>query len=226
MIITEYEVVRYSPADRTFPMDVICQRIDTVEEKIGREKLGYDFFAALVADKAATPTGAEWVECGDYALDDVVLKDGVYYKSTAANNNTDPLDDGSSWVQYDKFSTSCYNTMWSKYLRAIFAYTVLADSIPFATRRVTGAGLLIQERDERGRRSGTNMEIQKQQEWLKLEADTIYRNMNAWLFNDDSGKLCAEALPEGCLLVDGFPGPAEPIRQRRVLYKSRRPWIQ
>ena len=64
-IITEYEVVRYSPAHRDFPIVHITPRIPLIQQQIGREKLGYEFYLALVDDLSDTPTGAQWERCGD-----------------------------------------------------------------------------------------------------------------------------------------------------------------
>lgn len=217
-IITQYEVIRYSPAPRDFPPGRITERIPLVEQTIGREKLGYDLFLAMVADLNAVPTGEQWVDCGDYALDDVVLKNGVYYISTAANNNTDPELEGSDWDQYNKFQSACYNTMWTDYLRGIFAYSVYSAALPFATLTADGAGLVVQEKDDKGRRAAKKSEITAMQSFLKQEMDAMWRNLNAWLFNTDAGKACAETLPD-CLLLDGRSGPAESIRQRRVMYR-------
>ena len=148
-----------------------------------------------------------------------MLKNGVYYQSTANNNNTDPELEGSDWVQYPKFETACYNTMWNDFLRGVFAYTIYSAALPFATIGAGAQGVTIQEKDEKGRRAGNNQEIKAMQSHLKQEVDTMFRNLDAWLFNTDAGETCAQALPAGCLLVDGKRGPAEPIRQRRVMYR-------
>ena len=210
--MTPWEVVRYSDAGRDFPLAVINKRIGPVQQQIGREKLGYDLYLALIEDlNTLDTTPDEWEDCGDYDELDVVQKHGVYYQSTADGNNSDPEVEGSDWIQ------------WDLYLRTIFADTIYMECLPFATRTSTKGGLRFQEKDEHGVRSATDPELSTMEGKLRKSIDRDFRNMSVWLSNTDEGKSCLSIMPDS-LLTDGFPGPAEGNRSRQTMYRTKR-WI-
>lgn len=218
-IITVTEVIRYSPATRDFPVSEIRTRIKSCEDKLARELLGIVLYDDMVSKLKAVPSDvAEWVCNGDYAINDLVTKNGVYYKSTANTNNTDPEEDGSNWVQYEKFDHTCYEKMWTGWMRKIFAYEVYYMALPYASRSVGAQGLVIRETDPKGVRGSRPQEIASYLEIIRQDIDTESRNMIYWLNKNETGKNCLDALPEN-LLEDTPTRYTDSRRHRRVMFR-------
>ncbi len=219
-IITTTEVIRYSPAGRDFPPATIKPRIKSCEDKLARELLGIVLYNDMVSKLKALPVDAkEWVCNGDYSLNEVVVKNGVYYTSTANSNNTDPEDDGSDWVQYAKFDHECYEKIWTGWLRLIFAYEVYYNSLPYASRSVGAGGLVVREVDQKGVRGSKVNELDSYLATVRQDIDTESRNLLYWMNKTDEGKACLESFPEN-LLVECVTNYNDAHRSRRIMFRN------
>lgn len=184
-LITTLEVLTYSPAGVGFPNRPISENLDMVEEEIRNGCLGPDLFDYLVTKLSPVDTVPEWQACGDYAQDEIISRNGMQYKSTADHNDTDPLDNGSDWSPIQKFTDTCCNNLWIKYLRKILTYRVYYYALPFATITSGAGGLTVQGIDNRGERAATPTEIGRAQTDVERVISQTTTNMLAWLRNKD-----------------------------------------
>lgn len=180
-MITEIEVQTYSPAGKTFPRNLICENIPIAEEDLVNNCLGQDLWDWLTEHQNPEIESAEdWQDCGDYAEGDTVKRNGLYYVSTADNNNTDPAKAGSDWQTAPKFDEDCANKLWEKYLRKILAYRVYFYALPFTAATPGAAGLIVQGTDDRGQRGATIGEISKMQDSVQNMVAVMLSNMKTW----------------------------------------------
>lgn len=184
-MITEIEVQTYSPAGKTFPRNLICENIPIAEEDLVNNCLGQQLWDWL--NEKINPdleTAEDWVDCGDYATDDIVKRNGLFYVSTADNNNSDPAKAGSEWEIAGKFTDDCANKLWEKYLRKILAYRVYFFALPFTAATPGAAGLIVQGTDDRGQRGATIGEISKMQDSVQNMVAVMLSNMKNWSGQD------------------------------------------
>lgn len=187
-LLTLTDVLTYSPAGSGFPQKPILEHLDMVEEEIVLDCLGDDLFAFLVDNLADTSAALDWEDCGDYALDELVIRNGVVYKSTANQNNTDPAVKGSDWERVQKFDNECCNSLWDRYLRKILTYRVYYYALPFATIVSGAGGLKVQSIDSRGERAATPSEIGSTQRDVERVISTTTVNMKRWLSDTEQAE--------------------------------------
>lgn len=196
-LISTYEVLTYSPAGAGFPIKPVQENLDGTEEEIKNGCLGEPLFDYLVSKLSPTAGAMDWQTCGDYALNDLVIRNGVYYKSTATQNNTDPVDAGSDWIKVEKFTEACANSLWTGYLRKILAYRVYYYALPFATMTSGAGGLKVQGLDNRGERAATPAEIGRaQMDAERIIAQTT-ENMVRWLSHENQAACGFPSLGNG-----------------------------
>lgn len=184
-LLTLTDVLTYSPAGSGFPHKPILEHLDMVEEETLSDCLGDDLFEFLVSHLIDTSAALDWEDCGDYALNEMVIRNGVVYKSIANQNNTDPAVKGSDWERVQKFDSDCCNTLWEKYLRKILTYRVYYYAIPFATVTSGAGGLKVQSIDSRGERAATPSEVGSTQKDIERIISVTTSNMKRWLSDSD-----------------------------------------
>ncbi len=189
MIIAPIEVVWNSPAGREYPLDNICLVVDQVEQEYLTECLGCDMYDWLIANVEEWPAGtAEWHDCDEYGLGDLVTREGRLYQSIESFNRVDPICDDAdnpSWVEPNRFGTNeCANELWSKYLKQILANKVLHATLNFTTHKTGAGGLTVQDSggsfDRQSFRSGSKAELKEYSNQLDALNATIVRNMRRW----------------------------------------------
>lgn len=181
-LTTPFEVLKYSPAGFDYPTATFCVLIPQFEQQMARECLGKELFDFMVSKLNPYPSDVvEWDESIEYQIDDVVIRNGCTFISTANANTTDPSASGSDWSEFERFNHSGANKLWSLYLRQIMAYTVFSASLTPATFRAGAGGITVGNSDGSGFRSANKSEILN----TKAETESFIRmtttNMVEWL---------------------------------------------
>lgn len=180
-LITAWEVVRYSPEDDNFPTAKVEPFIETTEETVRRKWLGEDFYDALLSDKASY-TATVWDSTATYAANDYVDYYGVILRSKTNSNTTAPCDDnGTDWAEVSKFSTACYNTLWTKYLRRYLAFIIMSKALKAVTYQAGAQGVTKYLSEDTRVVSVTLQELEGKTTHLLKEADEILENMREWI---------------------------------------------
>jgi hypothetical protein len=217
-IITPAEAIRFSPVDNDFPVSRLYGQIKAEEWLVFVEHIGEDFYTRLLADLVDYSGVDQW-NGGPYAVGAHAMDAGMVYTSLIADN-TEPIGDplnASAWKEADKFSTACFNDLWTKgFLREYLAYTVILPAVAHATYPVGAAGMVQKYEDATGIRSAANPnygkvidELQRGKH-MRLSLLSKYMSDNAGTC-DFSGSLFAA----GCGIVNAGPG-----RTRRTFYRS------
>ncbi|MCB0542095.1 MAG: hypothetical protein KDC70_01170 [Saprospiraceae bacterium] len=202
-MITLAEVKSTMPAGQTFPSAVLCDAIPIAEENLVNECLGADLWDYLTSKLNTVDVSAaeDWQECGDYSTGDVVIRNDLFFESTADNNNTDPAESGSDWELVDKFTDSCANTLWNNYLKRALAFNTFYFALPLTSGSFGPNGMTIQGADSRGVRAMTISEISQFQTTLLQNIAATLKNMKAWAQKDeqkDCGFPSSAALGSDC----------------------------
>lgn len=203
-LITPFEVLKYSPAGFDYPETSFCELIPQIEEELARECLGEELYDYLVSKLSTYPTTAtEYDSSVVYSLDDLVIRNGCTFVSTANSNSTDPIEPNSDWTAYERFTDVGVNELWTKYLRFLLALKVYQASIVFTTFRAGAGGLTVNVGDSGGSRSANKNEIVQVSEQLAGQIERTTANMVRWLEKNAVAK--SIPLPE-CLSVCETPG--------------------
>lgn len=180
-LITPFEVLKYSPAGFDYPTSSFCELIPQIEQEFTRECLGDDLYEYLVAKLAPYPSVNEYDPNVTYSLDDLVIRNGCVFKSTANTNTTDPIEPNSDWTSFERFTDAGANELWTKYLRFILALKVYQSSLIFTTYRAGAGGLTVNQGDGSGTRSATKNELTQVAGHLDGQTKRAVENMVQWL---------------------------------------------
>lgn len=196
-LTTAYEVLKYSGAGKSYPMLRFCNLIPEVEETFTRKCLGQELYDYLVDHLVEYPVDAvEWISGQTYTTDDVVIRNGCLFTSTAFCNTSDPLEDEENWTPFERFDTAGANTLWKKYLRTIFARMVYAESLFQTTWQSDSTGIIVNKGDNVGYRSADKSELSTIMNDLKGKIANVTDNMLNWLKNN--GEDAGLPVPESC----------------------------
>jgi hypothetical protein len=147
-LIQPFEVILNAPVRKDYPIGYVCDHIFRVEQKIFSECLGLDLLKDMI-DKCIQYSGQGWDNCKDYQIDEIVVIDGVYFKSLERKNgNSENPIDSDKWIQAKKFENECYNELWECYLKNILAYSVIYTSITYKTIQAGAKGLVVMTEDD------------------------------------------------------------------------------
>ena len=145
-LIQPFEVIINAPVRKDYPIGYVCDHIFRVEQKIFSECLGLDLLKDMI-DKCIQYSGQGWDNCKDYQIDEIVVIDGVYFKSLENGNSENPID-SDKWIQAKKFENECYNELSECYLKNILAYSVIYTSITYKTIQAGAKGLVVMTEDD------------------------------------------------------------------------------
>lgn len=207
-LITPFEVLKHSPAGFDYPTGSFCEIIPQVEQEFVSECLGDDLYDYLVSVLSTYPTTAvEYDETVTYNLDDLVIRNGCVFVSTSNGNVTDPIEPNSDWNQYERFTASGANKLWTKYLRYILALKVYTSSLVFTTYRAGAGGLVVNQGDGSGFRTANKTEMITVAEKIEGQIQRTTANMLKWLSDN--------ATTEGLPLPECLSGCETPGRRSR-----------
>jgi len=145
-LITTWEVLKNSFADRQYPTDKIERVRSIVEANYMRNCVGQDFYNTLLGLAANWETVGEW-EPGTYAINTVKYWNGLIVKSTINNNTSEPSLTNTTWPIAAKFTNSNLNTLWNNYLLQIISNKIIHQVAPSDTIRFTGKGMSVNTED-------------------------------------------------------------------------------
>ena len=186
-LITAWEVVKYSSAERDYPTMYICSLIPIKEPSLFRACLGMDFYKELLGDVNDFSGVTEYVDTVTYSVGDLVLNGGCVLRSLQDNNlgNLFADDFADWWVEADKFKKECNNLLWNKYLRYYLAYEIFALSLRSATYKAGAKGLVEMVDDPTGIISAKKVTFSDYKRELQNLAQDILANMMDWISDSD-----------------------------------------
>lgn len=191
-LTTAFEVLRYSPAGFDYPTTNFCEMIPQFEQELRRSCLGKPLFDFMVSKLRAYPANVqEWDSGILYSIGSTVVRNGCTFVSTANSNSTDPLEDGSNWDDFQRFTHIGANELWSLYLRQIMAYKVYMATLTPTTFRSGAGGIVINQGDGSGFRSANKGELLNTKQELNAFIQMTTENMVEWL----SDNYVAKGLP-------------------------------
>ncbi len=179
-LITAPEVVRFSPVNRDYPKNSLCDIIRQVEESFFYDCLGEDFKDYLEAHLSTTETIPNWSSGESYSVGDMVKMWDCYYISIENGNCSEPDEEDSGWEPLEKFDNECSNNLWTGYLARILALKVYKESLVFSTFSATAGGLTVRE-ESNGTRSANAKEIDLTRTEVLSQIETTTQNMLRWI---------------------------------------------
>jgi len=199
-LITPFEVLKYSPAGFDYPTSSFCELIPQIEQEFADECLGTTLYDYLVSKLTTYPSSvSEYDPNVSYSLDDLVIRNGCTFKSTANSNTTDPIVSGSDWTAFERFTDAGSNQLWTGYLRFLLALKVYDASLIFTTYRSGAGGLTVNQGDGSGFRSANKAEIIQTSAKLDGQIKRTTDNMLRWLTkNAETLGLPFPVCLEGC----------------------------
>lgn len=186
MIITAFEVVKYSVANRDFPTNVICDFIDTIELSVFDDKcLKLETYNKLISSIVDYSSVQQYELATTYNLDENVLLDGIIYSSKTNANTSSPLDT-EKWEVAKKFDNDCYNDLWYKYLSKYLANKILIKAIAFNTFQASNKGLMKYIGDSTGNANVITKEFYEWKVELLDFCTLILKQMQVFMKNNET----------------------------------------
>lgn len=193
-LITAWEVKRYSPAGANYPEVNICLAIPQLEEDLGYKCLGETLYEWLLSKLTPMPdvSPEEYNPNTDYELNAYVIRNGCLFYSPISCNRTDPIDPETDWLPVEKFTDSCANTLWEKYLRRILALRIYESVLNYDTFQSGAGGVVVALGDgyNQGHRAANKSEIADRAKRLDADANTAVQNMWRWMDRQIQDKTC------------------------------------
>lgn len=112
-----------------------------------------------------------------YALDDVVLYKGLYYKAKGTTSALPTL--ATDWALAPKFTTEAYETLWCEHLGRYLALLVLQMSVTPLVTQLTASGAV--------KINGETFDAAKENEvltlknWVNTQVKVAFDNLNDYL---------------------------------------------
>lgn len=176
-LITPYEVVRYSPVQKDYPVEYIKGHINRVETKAFRKcYLGKAFLAALIENMSDLSLATVWDSETTYAKDALINDCGLIYKSLVDGNIKEPADID-SWVIAPKFDTDSTNVLWTEYMAEWLSLEILFTSIRYSTYQAGAKGLVKLFDDSTGIQTVDHQAFVAYKKELRYDADDALDNM-------------------------------------------------
>lgn len=194
-LITPFEVKRFSPAGKDYPEANICLLLPQVEEEVMYACLGAEMYDWLKSKLTPYPEGAvAYDHSVEYGLDDVVIRFGCLFKSKVECNRTDPAELDNDWEAVKKFTDTCANELWERYLRTLLALRIYDAVITYDTIRSSSGGLIVHVNEGlgAGHRSASKAEVGDVSNRLKQDAERTMRNMWRYLQALRDNKQCTQ----------------------------------
>lgn len=140
-LINAYEVRYFSLASTNYDVNLVNRTIETREQYVANECLGWTFYAALVASKVSY-TGVDYSAVATYSTGDIVNDNSTGLLYEAIDNTTagTPLSDITAFKLAPKFSNTAYEALWTGGLRDYLAHSIYRASLPASTYRGTSQG--------------------------------------------------------------------------------------
>lgn len=195
-LIAPVEVLAKAHVDDNMDPKGFCTHIDIAEAKLSDNDgcFGTESYDALVADLIPF---VDYESTVVYALDDVVIYNGKYYKNILVSAAGTLPTVTATWQVVSKFTTADNQTLWDKHLWKILALMVQHTSTFTNSIRTTSAGEM---------KNNTNNSVGADFKDVKAKKDELMDNirvleksMDAYLVkNKDKyplygGNKCAEA---------------------------------
>jgi hypothetical protein len=140
-IINKEEVVRLTELETGFFDRLSIRNIKLVEAQLKTTCIGPDLYGALVAALTDFSGALQYSSGTTYTIGETVFYNGVYREATKSTT-LEPSHDF-AWKDAEKFNDAALNELWNeKGLGEVFAYAVLADSLPLIKTKTRNAGLV------------------------------------------------------------------------------------
>lgn len=223
-LITAFEVKRHSPAGKDYPEANICLLLPQIEEEVMRTCLGVEMYDWLKSKLTPYPANVGAYDPSvEYGLCEVVIRFGCLFKSKVACNRTDPAELDNDWEDVKKFTDTCANNLWERYLRTLLALRIYDAVITYDTIRSSSGGLIVHVNEGlgAGHRSATKSEIGDVSARLKQDAERTMRNMWVYLQALHDKKQCQQMpIQSAYACWAGAPGCENPPRAiRRIAFR-------
>jgi hypothetical protein len=221
-LITAYEVKRYSPAGRSYPEANICLLARQVEEDFMQKCLGKEMYDWLKSKLTPYPSDAREYDASiSYDLNEVVIRHGCLFKSLTNCNRTDPAEFDNDWEVLRKFTDSCANSLWERYLREALAFRVYEAAIVYDTIHSTAGGLVVSVSDAMSAttRAATKVEIAEVTTRLRQHQEVIIDNMRRWLRYLRESNQCAQMPLSQSLACAGSDCEGAKPNARRIAFR-------
>ena len=224
-IITPGEVVRHSPESSKYPPQSVEKFIFPIEEELARTCLGFDFYDLLIDDLKDWSGIKAWVSGTSYALGDLVNYYGLIIESKVADNTNNPCEDtqGQYWALAAKFSDTCYETLYTRYLRDYLAFMVMQSSLEYTTYPASAMGVQewMKEGSGSGSKSASRQTFVARKNKALNDAARILENMKSWMLREHSNTNSSDCDFSKVLFIQQCTGTCDAPRQSRRFFFRR-----
>lgn len=193
-LISPFEVIKYSGAGPSYPVDNIRLLIPIYERDFLIGCIGDTYYNLLLKDVRKFETATVYVKNQSYTAGDYVIYNGAILESCISLNTTEPSVINDKWKEPSKFTKKAYNGLWDNYLRNILAFVIYKEAIPYDTIKSGAKGLIVSESDQSGATTADSRTIEYVLRHKQKHIDLLISGLKKYitdqyeLFKADSSK--------------------------------------
>ena len=149
-LLTPKEAANHLSSTNTINPSLLCEPINLAEIEFSKcfELLYSDMMSSA---KNNIPTAyTSYNPQFNYAINDIVMYEQLFYKSLIQNNGFS-LSDTTKWEELPKFDNDCFNSIWCHYVKPAIAALTAYHAISRLTHQLTNNGLVSKKIDGNNR---------------------------------------------------------------------------
>lgn len=184
-LLSVYEVKKYSKIS-----DLACdiQDILQVEQREARLNIGQTLYDSMLADIVDDSSTVDWTP-GSYAADTRKRYKGIVKKATILTSNEPSHTD---WIVANKFTDTCYEAFFTKFLGRYLALCIAKNSVVPMTASIEAQGMVEKHGD--GFNPVSQSKIESHLRWFEANIEMIMDNMKQYVCNAGLSTECKTAL--------------------------------
>ncbi|NOT37204.1 MAG: hypothetical protein HOP11_07480, partial [Saprospiraceae bacterium] len=188
-LLTPFEVIKYSQAGNSFPLDNVRRLIPVIEIDFMDYCFGLDYYNLLLRNVKTYEKAVIW-KAGTYNSGDVVIYNGSLLESCNSANSTEPSVLNDKWKEVEKFTKKEYNKLWETHIRDVLSNKIYKESVPFATIQSGAKGLTVNAQDQSGNMTAPAKDIDFLCRTIQNQIDMMMNNMKRFIItqNDEYKK--------------------------------------
>jgi len=189
-LLTPFEVVKYSAAGKSYPLDNIRLLIPVFERDFMISCIGEPYYNSMLKDVRKFDTAKLWVKGTSYNASDYVIYNGSILESCKSLNTSEPSITNEDWRIPNKFSKKAFNSLWDNYLRNVLCFKIYKEALPQDTILSGAKGLVVTTADQSGAMTAQAKDIEYILRHIQKHIDLLIDGMKNFIqINNDLYKL-------------------------------------
>lgn len=180
-LLTPFEVIKYSAAGKSYPLDNIRLLIPVFERDFMIGCIGEPYYNLMLKDVRKFDTAKAWINGTSYNTGDYIIYNGSILESCKSTNTTEPSVINENWREPNKFNKKAYNSLWDNYLRNVLCFKIYKEALPQDTFLSGAKGLVITSQDQSGAMTAQSKDVEYILRHIQKHIDLLIEGMKSFI---------------------------------------------